>query len=93
MQNLSKLFLCQLASLFKEAASLTCQHAFPAAMNGAWSCHSEPHPAHSLLHAPCFPLNWPFSFLALHFLPFPQFPSVLRAVGWLRAETLLLSCF
>lgn len=54
MQNLSKLFLCQLASLFKEVVSLTCQHAFPAAMNGARSCHSEPHPAQPLLHAFAF---------------------------------------
>lgn len=83
MQNLSKLFLCQLASLFKEVASLTCQHSFPAAVSGAWSCHPEPHPAQPLLHAPLLPLYWPFSFLALHFLPFPQFPSVARAAGWL----------
>lgn len=51
MQYLSKLFLCQLASLFKEVASPTCQHAFPAAVSGAWSCHTEPHPAQLLLHA------------------------------------------
>lgn len=39
MQNLSKLFLCQLASLFKEVASPTCQHAFPAA---EWSLELPP---------------------------------------------------
>lgn len=74
MQTLSKLFLRQLASLFEEVASPTCQHSFPAAVSDAWSCHPEPHPAQPLL----LPLSCLFSFLALPFLPVPQFPSVLR---------------